>query len=94
MLGRDIRQARFDNVMLLVGDPVRSSIYRLLAEHGYALFGDERDSRIGRPVTAWRLTCGGRPPLVWRWARRPFTPLRMRNRLRKSDRPQRLFDEC
>ena len=41
-LGRENRQGRFDDVMLLVGDQlVAGSIYRLLAEHGGALFGDE-----------------------------------------------------
>ena len=41
-LGREDRQVRFDDVMLFVGEqlPV-GSVYRLLAEHGGALFGDE-----------------------------------------------------
>ena len=41
-LGCENRQGRFDDVMLLVGDQlVQGSIYRLLAEYGAALFGDE-----------------------------------------------------
>ena len=41
-LGREDRQGRFDDVLLLVGDQlVQGSLYRLLAEHGDALFGDE-----------------------------------------------------
>ena len=41
-LGRENRQGRFDDVMPLVGDQlVAGSIYRLLAEHGGALSGDE-----------------------------------------------------
>jgi hypothetical protein len=56
-VGRENRQGRFDDVMLLVGDQLPAgSIYRLLPEHGGALVG-------------------------------------MRNRLRASDRPRRLFEE-
>jgi hypothetical protein len=41
-LGREDRQGRFDDVLLLVGDQlVQDSVYRLLGEHGDALFGDE-----------------------------------------------------
>jgi hypothetical protein len=41
-LGREDRQGRFDDVMLLVGDQLAAgSIYRLLGEHGGALFGGE-----------------------------------------------------
>ena len=40
--GVRIGRADFDDVMLLVGDQlVQGSVYRLLAEHGDALFGDE-----------------------------------------------------
>src|SRR6478609_6137935 len=40
--GRSNRQGRFDDVMLLVGDQLaQGSVFRLLAEHGVALFGDE-----------------------------------------------------
>ena len=41
-LGRGDRQVRFDDAALLLGDQLRhGSVYRLLAEHGDALFGDE-----------------------------------------------------
>ena len=55
-LGCEDRQVRFDDVMLLVGDQlVAGSVYRLLAEHGAALFGDAyfadvfKRSALGRP---------------------------------------------
>ena len=61
-LGREDRQGRFDDVMLLVGDQlVQGSIYRLLAEHGAALFGDEyfadlfKRSTLGRPTVPARV---------------------------------------
>ena len=61
-LGREIRQGRFDDVMLLVGDQLpEGSIYRLLAEHGAALFGDEyfadlfKRSALGRPTVPARV---------------------------------------
>jgi len=53
---------RFDDVMLLVGDQLPgSSIYRLLAEHAAALFGDEyfadlfKRSTLGRPTVPARV---------------------------------------
>jgi hypothetical protein len=60
-LGCEDQQGRFDDVMLLVGDqlPV-GSIYRLLAEHGGGLFGDEyladlfKHSSLGRPTVPAR----------------------------------------
>jgi Transposase domain (DUF772) len=61
-LGREDRQGRFDDVMLLVGDQlVQGSIFRLLAEHGVALFGDEyfadlfKRSTLGRPTVPARV---------------------------------------
>jgi Transposase DDE domain/Transposase domain (DUF772) len=61
-LGCEDRQVRFDDVMLLVGDQlVAGSIYRLLGEHGAALFGDEyfadlfKRSSKGRPTVPARV---------------------------------------
>jgi hypothetical protein len=61
-LGCEDRQGRFDDVMLLVGDQlVQGSVYRLLAEHGDALFGDEyfadlfKRSALGRPTVQARV---------------------------------------
>ena len=61
-LGRENRQGRFDDAMLLVGDqlPVGST-YRLLAEHGGVLFGEEyfadlfKRSVLGRPTVPARV---------------------------------------
>lgn len=56
------RQARFDDAALLLGAELRAgSVYRLLAEHGEALFGDDyfaalfTRSRLGRPTVAARV---------------------------------------
>ena len=61
-LGCEDRQVRFDDVMLLVGDQlVQGSVYRLLAEHGDALFGDEyfadlfKRSTLGCPTVPARV---------------------------------------
>lgn len=61
-LGRENRQGRFDDVMLLVGDQLApGSVYRLLAEHGGALFGDDyfadlfKRSALGRPTVPARV---------------------------------------
>ena len=61
-LGCEDRQGRFDDVLLLVGDQLpEGSIYRLLAEHGEALFGDEyfadlfKRSPLGRPTVPARM---------------------------------------
>ena len=61
-LGCENRQGRFDDVMLLVGDQlVQGSVYRLLAEQGDALFGDEyfadlfTRSSLGRPTVPARV---------------------------------------
>jgi Transposase DDE domain/Transposase domain (DUF772) len=126
-LGRENRQGRFDDVMLLVGDQLpEGSIYRLLAEHGAALFGDDyfadlfKRSTLGRPTVPARVVATvmllqayeglsdreacDRLAFDLRWkaaagltvsaeAFHPTVLVGMRNRLRKSDRPRRLFDD-
>ena len=126
-LGRENRQGRFDDVMLLVGDQlVAGSIYRLLAEHVGALFGDEyfadlfKRSALGRPTVPARVVATvmllqayeglsdreacDRLAFDLRWkaaagltvvagAFHPTVLVGMRNRLRASDRPRRLFDD-
>ena len=126
-LGREDRQARFDDAMLLVGDQLpEGSIYRLLAEHGDALFGDEyfadlfKRSTRGRPTVPARVVATvmllqayeglsdreacDRLAFDLRWkaaagltvgaeAFHPTVLVGMRNRLRASDRPRRLFDD-
>ena len=113
--------------MLVVGDQlVQGSIYRLLAEHGDALFGDEyfadlfKRSTLGRPTVPARVVAtvmllqayGGLSDreacdrlafdLRWKAAAgltvgagvfHPTVLVGMRNRLRASDRPRRLFDD-
>ena len=61
-LGRENWQGSFGDVLLLVGDQLpESSIYRLLAEHGAVLFGDDcftdlfRRSTLGRPTVPARV---------------------------------------
>ena len=126
-LGREDRQGRFDDVMLLVGDQlVQGSIFRLLAEHGVALFGDDyfadlfKRSTLGRPTVPARVVATvmllqayeglsdreacDRLAFDLRWkaaagltveagAFHPTVLVGMRNRLRASDRPRRLFDD-
>jgi hypothetical protein len=126
-LGRENRQGRFDDVMLLVGDELpEGSIYRLLAEHGGVLFGDEyfadlfKRSTLGRPTVPARVVATvmllqayeglsdreacDRLAFDLRWkaaaglpvgaeAFHPTVLVGMRNRLRASDRPRRLFDD-
>ena len=126
-LGCEDRQGRFDDVMLLVGDQlVQGSIFRLLAEHGDALFGDEyfadlfKRSTLGRPTVPARVVATvmllqayeglsdreacDRLAFDLRWkaaagltvgagAFHPTVLVGMRNRLRESDRPRRLFDD-
>jgi hypothetical protein len=126
-LGREDRQGRFDDVMLLVGDQLpEGSIYRLLGEYGGALFGDEyfadlfKHSTRGRPTVPARVVATvmllqayeglsdreacDRLAFDLRWkaaaglavgaeAFHPTVLVGMRNRLRKSDRPRRLFDD-
>lgn len=113
--------------MLLVGDQLpEGSIYRLLAEHGGALFGDDyfadlfKASTRGRPTVPARVVATvmllqayeglsdreacDRLAFDLRWkaaagltvgaeAFHPTVLVGMRNRLRKSDRPRRLFDD-
>jgi Transposase DDE domain/Transposase domain (DUF772) len=113
--------------MLLVGDQLPGGcIYRLLAEHGAALFGDEyfadlfKRSRLGRPTVPARVVATvmllqayeglsdreacDRLAFDLRWkaaaglavgaeAFHPTVLVGMRNRLRASDRPRRLFDD-
>jgi hypothetical protein len=126
-LGRESRQCRFDDVMLLVGDQLlEGSIYRLLAEQGAALFGDEyfadlfKRSTLGRPTVPARVVATvmllqayeglsdreacDRLAFDLRWkaaagltvdaeAFHPTVLVGMRNRLRASERPRRLFDD-
>lgn len=126
-LGCEDRQGRFDDVMLLVGDQlVQGSVYRLLAEHGAVLFGDEyfadlfKRSSLGRPTVPARVVATvmllqayeglsdreacDRLAFDLRWkaaagipvgaeAFHPTVLVGMRNRLRASDRPRRLFDD-
>ena len=126
-LGRENRQGRFDDVMLLVGDQLPAgSIYRLLAEHGGALFGDDyfadlfKRSALGRPTVSARVMAAvmllqayeglsdreacDRLTFDLRWkaaaglmveaaAFHPTVLVGMRNRLRASQRPRRLFDD-
>ena len=126
-LGRENRQGRFDDVLLLVGDQLPAgSIYRLLTEHGAALFGDDyfvdlfKRSTLGRPTVPARVMATvmllqayeglsdreacDRLAFDLRWkaaagltvgaqAFHPTVLVGMRNRLRASDRPQRLFDD-
>jgi hypothetical protein len=126
-LGCENRQGRFDDVLLLVGDQLpEGSIYRLLAEHGGALFGDEyfadlfKRSRLGRPTVPARVVATvmllqayeglsdreacDRLAFDLRWkaaagltvdagAFHPTVLVGMRNRLRASQRPRRLFDD-
>lgn len=126
-LGRESLQGRFDDVLLLVGDQLpEGSIYRLLAEHGGALFGDDyfadlfKRSSLGRPTVPARVVATvmllqayeglsdreacDRLAFDLRWkaaagltvdaaAFHPTVLVGMRNRLRASERPRRLFDD-
>jgi hypothetical protein len=113
--------------MLLLGDALpEGSVYRLLAEHGGALFGDEyfadlfKVSARGRPTVPARVVATvmvlqayeglsdreacDRLAFDLRWkaaagltvgaaAFHPTVLVGLRNRLRASDRPRRLFDD-
>jgi hypothetical protein len=126
-IGSADRQARFDDAALLVGEALSSgSVYRLLAEHGDRLFGDDyfadlfRRSRLGRPTIPARTIATvmllqafeglsdreacDRLAFDLRWkaaaglavASGSFHPtvlVGMRNRLRASGRPRRLFED-
>jgi hypothetical protein len=126
-LGREDRQVRFDDAMGLVGDQLPAgSIYRLLAEHGGALFDDDyfsdlfKRSTLGRPTVPARVMATvmllqafeglsdreacDRLSFDLRWkaaagltvdaaAFHPTVLVGMRNRLRASGRPRRLFED-
>jgi len=126
-IGQADRQARFDDAALLLGDELRAgSVYRLLAEHGDQLFGDEyfadlfARSRLGRPTVAARVVATvmllqaheglsdreacDRLAYDLRWKAaagiavgsgsfHPTGLVGMRNRLRASERPRRLFED-
>ena len=126
-LGRWDGQARFDDAGMLLGEQLRlGSVYRLLAEQGGALFGDDyfadvfTVSRLGRPTVAARtvatvmllqayegLSDGeavDRLAFDLRWKAaaglpvgsgsfHPTVLVGMRNRLRRSGRPRRLFED-
>ena len=126
-MGRENRQGRFDDAMLLVGDrlPIGST-YRLLAEHGGVLFGEEyfadlfKRSVLGRPTVPARVVATvmllqayeglsdreacDRLAFDLRWKAaagltvdapsfHPTVLVGMRNRLRGSTGPRRLFDD-
>ena len=78
-LGREDRQGRFDDVLLLVGDQlVQGSLYRLLAEHGDALFGDEyfadlfKRSTLGCPTVPARVVATVMLLQAYEGAQAPF----------------------
>jgi hypothetical protein len=121
------RQTRFDDAALLLGEQLSAgSVYRLLAEHGDRLFGDEyfadlfTRSRLGRPTVPARTIATvmllqaleglsdreacDRLAFDLRWKAaaglpvgsgsfHPTVLVGMRNRLRASDRPRRLFED-
>jgi hypothetical protein len=127
-LGRGDRQACFDDAALLFGDRLaEGGVYRLLAGHGEALFGDEyfadlfKRSPLGRPTVPARTVATvllllqaheglsdreacDRLAFNLRWKAaaglsvcaesfHPTVLVGMRNRLRASDRPRRLFED-
>src|SRR6266702_947591 len=121
------RRTRFDDCALLLGDELMAgSAYRLLAEHGDRLFGDDyfadlfTRSRQGRPTVAARVVATvmllqaheglsdreacDRLAFDLRWKAvvglavgsgsfHPTVLVGMRNRLRASERPRRLFED-
>ena len=126
-LGRVGRQGSFDDAGLLLGERLRvGGVYRLLAEHGDRLFGDEyfadlfARSPLGRPTVPARTIATvmllqafeglsdreacDRLAFDLRWkaaaglpvgsgAFHPTVLVGMRNRLRASRRPRRLFED-
>ena len=126
-LGRVGRQGSFDDAALLLADQLAErSVYRLLAEHGDGLFGDDyfadlfKCSPLGRPTVPARTIATvmllqaqeglsdreacDRLAFDLRWKAasglavsdssfHPTVLVGMRNRLRASDRPRRLFDD-
>ena len=126
-IGLADRQARFDDAALLLGEELKvGSVYRLLAEHGDRLFGDDyfadlfTRSRLGRPTIPARTIATvlllqaheglsdreacDRLAFDLRWKAaagiaigsgsfHPTVLVGMRNRLRASQRPRRLFED-
>jgi len=126
-LGRGGRQGSFDDVALLLGEQLAvGGVYRLLAEHGDALFGDGyfadlfKRSPLGRPTVPARMVATvmllqaqeglsdreacDRLAFDLRWKAaaglavsdssfHPTVLVGMRNRLRASERPRRLFED-
>src|SRR5215471_12597120 len=92
-LGRAQVQQGFDDPRVLLGDRLREgSLYRLLADHGQVMFPDEyfadlyTESERGRPTVAAGVDAGYR-------SFHPTVLAGMRNRLRASSRPRRLFED-
>ena len=126
-LGCTDGQARFDDAAVLLGDQLRvGGVFRLLAEHGHELFGDDyfadlfKVSRLGRPTVPARMVATvmllpaqeglsdgeavDRLAFDLRWKAAAGLPVAsgsfhprvlvgMRNRLRASARPRRLFED-
>ena len=126
-IGLADRQTRFDDAALLLGEQLSAgSVYRLLAEHGDRLFGDDyfadlfTRSRLGRPTVPARTIATvmllqaleglsdreacDRLAFDLRWKAaaglpvgsgsfHPTVLVGMRNRLRASERPRRLFED-
>lgn len=124
-LGKARVERRFEDPRELLGDRLRG-VYRLLAEHGARLFGDDyfadlyMRSRLGRPTIPARVlattvllaaheglsdqeACDRlERDLAWQAAAgvhtgcqafHPTTLVGLRNRLRASGRPRRLFED-
>jgi hypothetical protein len=124
-LGRSNVEVRFGDPRSLLGDRLRG-IYRLLADHGGAMFGDDyfadlyKSSRLGRPTLPARVlatvmilqsheslpdqeACDRlERDLAWQAGAgldtaapsfHPTTLVGLRNRLRSSKRPRRLFED-
>jgi hypothetical protein len=126
-LGRVELQLSFDDAALLLGEQLAGhSVYRVLAEHGDALFGDDyfadlfKRSALGRPTVPARTIATvmllqaleglsdreacDRSAFDLRWKAaaglavsaasfHPTVLVGMRNRLRASERPRRLFED-
>jgi IS5 family transposase len=126
-LGRASVQQGFDDPRVLLGDRLREgSLYRLLADHGHAMFPDGyfadlfTESAKGRPTVAARVVATvmllqafeglsdreacDRLEVDLRWqaaagadagcrAFHPTVLVGMRNKLRASARPRRLFED-
>jgi hypothetical protein len=126
-LGRASVQQGFDDPRVLLGDRLREgSLYRLLADHGHAMFPDGyfadlfTESAKGRPTVAARVVATvmllqafeglsdreacDRLEVDLRWqaaagvdagcrAFHPTVLVGMRNKLRASGRPRRLFED-